>query len=180
MIAGLRARFDAQTVPEPNSGCLLWLGHGDADGYGRIRFAGKAIRATHAAILLSDGEVPGGAWVLHRCDNPGCVRRAHLFLGDHAANVADKVAKGRQSRGARHSEACAANRPSGDRHYSRTRPELVPRGEQHASSKLTLADVSEIRARSSAGETYAALGRSFGVTPENISSIVRRKTWGGT
>ena len=37
--------------------------------------------------------------VLHRCDRPGCVNPAHLFLGGAAANAKDRNDKGRQAKG---------------------------------------------------------------------------------
>lgn len=40
-------------------------------------------------------------WVLHHCDNPRCVEPLHLFLGDPAINMADKVRKNRQAKGER-------------------------------------------------------------------------------
>ena len=45
---------------------------------------------------IQNGELPDGANVLHRCDNPPCVRGSHLFLGTIADNNADMKAKGRK------------------------------------------------------------------------------------
>ena len=50
-------------------------------------------------------------------------------------------------------------------------------GTRPKSTKLTEADVREVRARYDAGERPRDLGPEYGVTPENISMIGRRKTW---
>jgi hypothetical protein len=83
--------FDDLFIPEPNSGCWLWLGGTDRYGYGRLRRGELAHRFSWAKAH----GCPGSTWVLHRCDNPACVNPDHLFLGDVVANVADMMAKGR-------------------------------------------------------------------------------------
>lgn len=45
---------------------------------------------------LANGPIPDGMQVCHRCDNPRCVRPAHLFLGTHAHNHRDLDAKKRR------------------------------------------------------------------------------------
>lgn len=84
-------------------GCWAWSGHLTAeDGYGRFKVAGgRRMSANRVAYALAYGEIGEGEWVLHRCDNPRCVRPDHLFLGDAAANKADNVAKGRHAKGER-------------------------------------------------------------------------------
>ncbi len=64
------------------------------DGYDYFGIQGETVRAHRFAWATVFGD-PGEQHVLHRCDNPACVRPDHLFLGDHETNMADKVAKGR-------------------------------------------------------------------------------------
>jgi hypothetical protein len=93
----LAERFEQKTMPEPNSGCLLWLGAVRPHGYGKILDGDKLENATHVALKLAGRTIPAGADVLHRCDNPYCVNVDHLFIGDAKANVADMMAKGRHN-----------------------------------------------------------------------------------
>jgi hypothetical protein len=66
----------------------------------------------------------------------------------------------------------------GDRNGSRLYPERLHRGEQHHSSKLTSAQVIEIRKLYESGSTtFEALGYQFGVSGVNARSVVRRDTW---
>lgn len=52
------------------------------------------------------------------------------------------------------------------------------KGESNPGASLTEADVREIRRRHEQGMTQAALARMFGVSPSNVSRIIRRVTWG--
>lgn len=71
--------------------CWLWMGARQKRGYGHLGRNGKTVLAHRFAW----GDVPDGMLVLHRCDNPPCVRRSHLFLGTKSVNALDAVAKGR-------------------------------------------------------------------------------------
>ncbi|MBX3502783.1 MAG: HNH endonuclease [Alphaproteobacteria bacterium] len=86
------------SIPEPNSGCHLWLGYAPGFGHGRIKYRGKMIYAHRAAWLCRHGDIAAPC-VLHRCDVPGCVNPDHLFLGTRSDNDRDMRTKGRQSGG---------------------------------------------------------------------------------
>lgn len=64
-------------------------------GYPSGRAEGKQTTAHRAAWIKAFGPLPTEVFVLHRCDNPVCINLDHLFLGDHADNMADKASKGR-------------------------------------------------------------------------------------
>ena len=96
-------RFFLSFVPEPNSGCWLWLGaeHG-SNGYGKIKVDGKSMQAHRYSWLFHNGPIPDGICVCHRCDIPTCVNPTHLFLGTNKENNDDKIKKGRHIKGADH------------------------------------------------------------------------------
>lgn len=151
--ADVLARFEANCIPEPNSGCWLWTSTDNGSGYGLFGLAGKNARAHRVAWLLYRGEDPGPLFVLHRCDVPCCVNPSHLFLGTQADNIQDCKAKGRYK--------------------------LVhgSNGEANAQAKLCKAQIRLIRSALASGICQAQIARAFGVTPACISSIARRRTW---
>lgn len=130
--------------------CWEWTGAINKNGYGSFYLRGRIITASRAAWALFRGPI-GALFVLHRCDNPRCVNPAHLFLGTHADNMADKVSKGRQP---------------------------VRRGAANHKTKLTEDAVRLIRKRLAEGAEKRALGLEFGVSDVAIHHIARGKNWG--
>ena len=149
MNKSLKEKFECRFIPEPNSGCWLWIGPIDGH-YGRICYVGthKRFQLAHrAAWELYRGEIPDGICVCHHCDTPLCVNPEHLFLGTHADNHRDMCAKGRNN---------------------------APRGANHPSAKLTEKQVREIR--DTIG-SHAATARQFRVDPSTVSRIRSNEKW---
>jgi hypothetical protein len=88
-------RFALKVMPEPNSGCHLWLGMLDWRGYAIMNIGGKNKKASHIALALAGRPLPKGMFACHRCDLPCCVNAVHLFHGTHRDNMQDAKRKGR-------------------------------------------------------------------------------------
>lgn len=116
-------------------------------GYGVVGRAMRIERAHRVAYELANGFIDSTLDVCHTCDNPPCCNPAHLWQGTAAENIRDMFAKGR------------------NRHVV---------GEAHHKSKLTLADVLDIR---SSNDSQRALARRYGVSKTAIRDILRRKNW---
>ena len=95
--------MDQRIMPEPNSGCWLWMGSLDPNGYGRRVNGYKDHRPAHVVFWeRRNGPMPEGMCGLHRCDVRCCVNPDHIFVGTKTDNSKDKVAKGRQGKGERY------------------------------------------------------------------------------
>ncbi len=92
---------DTKWIPEPNTGCWLWLGLLNPSGYGKFYIKPKYRGAHRVMWEQHNGEIPEGIFVLHRCDTPSCVNPSHLFLGTNKDNLLDASRKGRIAHGER-------------------------------------------------------------------------------
>jgi len=83
-------------VTKNANGCWEYGGYLNVWGYGRLRHNGKKILAHRLSYLFNIGEIPDGALVLHKCDNPKCVNPEHLYLGTSKDNATDMAKRNRQ------------------------------------------------------------------------------------
>jgi HNH endonuclease len=141
-----------KVVYDPNS-CWLWQAAKVGGGYGRIATPYGLKIATHALWFLIYGKWPR-KHLLHRCDNPSCIRPSHLFEGTQLDNVRDCERKERA---------------------------LHPHGSKNGRAKLTEAQVRAIRKEYTEDRTHqVVLARRYHVAQSSISSILRREHWSYT
>ncbi|NBV95363.1 MAG: hypothetical protein EBR90_01040 [Actinobacteria bacterium] len=140
-------KFWAKVDRRNDDECWPWLGAPDKDGYGQIwdGNVGKMKRAHRISAELHYGKSQGQI-VIHSCDNPSCCNPAHLSYGTTLENQKDKVAKNRHAK-----------------------------GENQGHSKLTEAQVEDIRRRASEG--YRALCAEFKLAPSTVYRIWHGQAW---
>ncbi|QBQ54929.1 HNH endonuclease signature motif containing protein [Nitrosococcus wardiae] len=139
-------RFLEKTI-RIETGCLMWIGAKNKNGYGCISVEGKTKTASRLAYELFIGPIPDGMIVCHRCDFPLCIEPNHLFLGTDTDNRRDCKKKGRAN-GAR--------------------------GERNVKAKLKEHDVIVIRSSSARS---GVLANKYGVSRSTIKRIRSGKIW---
>lgn len=150
----VRERFLAFVLPEPNSGCWLWVGghyHRRNHQYGKFSLRNKTVLAHRASWMIFRGRIPGTRIVRHKCDNATCVNPDHLALGSHKDNTQDMIVRGRDLR-------CRDSR----------------RGERSNFAKLTVDDIRAIRLDVRPQREIAA---EYGVCQSAVSLIKQRRNW---
>ena len=130
--------------------CWWWTGTKDKAGYGGLGVGAGMVRAHRLSWCLHNGSIPDGIHVLHKCDNPPCVRPDHLFLGTQADNIKDMLKKGRW------------------------KPKL---GENHPSSKLKVKDVYKIRQLHVDGIKRDEIAERFNIAISTVEGIIYRTRW---
>lgn len=144
----LEQRFVDKTVQQ--GGCVLWTGALFENGYGAFQIDGKAVRAHRHAYTKTNGPIPAGMFVCHRCDVPACVNPEHLFLGTAKDNAQDRQAKGRGN---------------------------APRGERHGMAKLTQVGVEAIRRKLKRGTPRKEIAAMYGVSVAAVTRINTGAAW---
>lgn len=92
-----RERIDRLSECDPNTGCQLWVGGLDRDGYPHITFNQKRTTAHRLSLLDHLGLSESPLHVLHKCDTPMCVNPNHLYLGSHQRNMMDASERSKRS-----------------------------------------------------------------------------------
>lgn len=130
------------------SGCWIFGGTIAGNGYGQFGHDYRLVLAHRASYEAHMGPIPPGSVVCHRCDNPACINPTHLFVGSQSENLRDMRTKGRGTQG-----------------------ESVP------ASKLTAADVAEIRRDFASGTHIDVLTARYPVGRRTIYKVVERRSW---
>ena len=147
-------RFNNKFIPEPMSGCWLWLDTPNTHGYGRMKVAGRFRLAHRISYEIHKGDIPQDLCVRHNCDNRLCVNPEHLLVGTNSDNVADRVRRGRN-----HS-------------FNGRRA-----GAGNPNAKLTIEDVVAIRELRFSGLTLRSIGNRYGVAQRTIRDIFLGRSW---
>ena len=146
----IRERLEEKSQRIPFSGCVIWMGHCDRDGYGMIRVNGKKNQGVHR-VSYAETFGPPKKFVCHTCDVPSCINPDHLYDGDNSQNMQDRSARGRAR---------------------------MAVGEKHGCSKYTEQQIKQMRDMRDAGASLSQIAATFGKKDTGyISLIVRRKLW---
>ncbi len=130
--------------------CVPWPFAKDRSGHGCVRYQGRLWRAHRLLCTWAHGEPPNPSdFAAHGCGNGhlSCCNKRHLRWATQSENEADRIEHGTSNRG----ERCGA-------------------------SKLTRAEVQEIR-RQSVERRSSELARQYDVSDSTIFDILSGRTW---
>ena len=132
--------------------CWLWTGAKSKRGYGQFYVGRTRLGAAHViSYTLAVGALtPDKPCVLHRCDNPPCVRPTHLFAGTQHDNMRDMTEKGRR---------------------------YATKGSENPQSRLTELAVREIRIAHNRGVPLKVLAAAHGVCYDTVQKAAKGTTW---
>ena len=98
----LLERFERHYIPEPMSGCWIWIGSLNKNGYAQMSAPHadeSPLRAHVVSYKLFKGKIKKGLDVRHTCDLRCCVNPDHLLVGTRKQNMDDCEQRGRIARG---------------------------------------------------------------------------------
>jgi hypothetical protein len=144
-------RFWKNVDKDTLNSCWKWVAGVSNTGYGSFGINNINYASHRVAWMLTNGDIPDGMCVCHKCDNRLCCNPDHLFLGTLNDNNQDMKQKGRNSAG---------------------------RGEQSGNHKFTEKDILSMRNRYARGEvTQVNLAKEYSSTRQYINLIIHHKYW---
>lgn len=116
--------------------CVNWTS-APVNRYQHVRRNGKRWTMHRWVWVQTNGPIPEGMYVCHRCDNKRCVNIAHLYLATHRENLVDASRNGLLV-------------------WPRWRPRNThcPRGHEYAGENLALQSNGASRCRECAKQHY--------------------------
>lgn len=137
-------------LPYEGDDCLIWPFGRTGNGYGTMHVDGKTVLVHRRVCEDENGAPPTPDHeAAHSCGKGkhGCVTKGHLSWKTHADNQSDKIHHGTHSR-----------------------------GERSNFSRLTEVQAREVLALKGK-EKQNSIAKRYGVSPQAISDIHRRKKW---
>ena len=71
-------KIQSRYIPEPNSGCWIWLGHVKKNGYGSLTVGKKNFNAHRLSYETYVGKIPMDKVLDHKCRTRCCCNPDHL------------------------------------------------------------------------------------------------------
>jgi hypothetical protein len=84
----LPERFWSKCIPEPNSGCWLWIGATTDHGYASVRWRNRMRIAHRISYAIIVGPIDPDLVIDHLCRTRCCVNPAHMEPVTMAVNTA--------------------------------------------------------------------------------------------
>jgi hypothetical protein len=146
----LEERFWKYTDKRGPDDCWEWSGGKSSNKYGELKLLNRSSIGAHVfSYMLHKGAIEPGMFIIHSCNNPGCVNPNHLRQGTQVDNMQDRIAAGRYLH-----------------------------GDQVPGSKLTWEKVREIRAKYIPIKiSTRRLAREYGVSQTMIRVILNGTWW---
>lgn len=83
----LKDRISHKSIPVPESGCWIWLGAKQTNGYGHLGYMGKTYLAHRISYQEHVGAIPEKMVLDHICHVRDCVNPDHLRPVTNAQNL---------------------------------------------------------------------------------------------
>ena len=91
----LEQRFWGKVKKTPD--CWVWTAGTASNGYGRIRVDGRKRPAHRVAWEMTNGRIPEGMDLDHRCGNRACVNPEHLRVTTRSQNMQHRIGNQRNN-----------------------------------------------------------------------------------
>lgn len=101
-------KFNNGYIPEPNSGCWLWIGkpRSNQAGYGYVCVGNGKMEAAHRlSFMLHKGSIAEDHHIHHECENQSCVNPSHLkcmYSEDHGRHRHARAVNKTKCKGNKH------------------------------------------------------------------------------